>query len=148
MELFERLMSEAFDDGVVSEVIRPAAIVPEAAARLVLVEMSLRDVRAGGNWHAEPTLWRFYDRPCEGEEEFPPDTHLIGSLQVAYGTPTRYDITVYRVTITTRGVDQGWTVESLCDEALGYGGLSLADCPRAALLAAPPPFQRRTHTES
>ena len=45
-------------------------------------------------------------------------SELIGSVQVAYGTPTRYELTIYRVTITRRGQELGWTVESLTDEAL------------------------------
>jgi hypothetical protein len=32
-------------------------------------------------------------------------------------------------------------VESLCDEALAFGGLDLATCPRATLQAPPKPFR-------
>jgi hypothetical protein len=103
------------------------------------MELSLRDVRSGGHWLAEPSVWRRFDRTSATPE----DCQLIGSIQVAYGTPTRYDITVYRVTITTYGQAKGWSVASLCDEALGYGGLSLAECPRAALRPPPPPFPRQ-----
>jgi len=138
---FERLMAEAYDDGVVTEVIRPAAILPEEAARLVLVELAVRDVGAGGSWHATPALWRRFDDSDGSDGDRTADTHLLGALQVAYGTPTRYDITIYRVTITSLGQARGWTVESLCDEALGFGGLSLADCPRADLAPAPPVFR-------
>jgi len=62
----ELLMAEAYDEGVVSEVIRPAAIVPEESARAVLVELALRDVQNGGVWQSEPSLWSRYDRPWEG----------------------------------------------------------------------------------
>jgi hypothetical protein len=62
-------------------------------------------------------------------------------LQVAYGTPTRYEITIYRATITTFGTVHGWTVESLCDEALDFGNLTLANCPRADLKPPPKPFR-------
>ena len=141
MNEFERLMAEAYDDGVVTEVIRPAAILPEEAARLVLVELAVRDVSAGGHWHATPTLWRRFENPDGAVGDPLADTHLLGALQVAYGTPTRYDITIYRVTITTLGQQQGWTVESLCDEALGFGGMSLLDCPRADMPVPPLPFR-------
>jgi hypothetical protein len=40
----EMLLTEAYDEGVVTEVIRPAAVVPEQAARRVLVELALRGV--------------------------------------------------------------------------------------------------------
>jgi hypothetical protein len=133
-------MAEVYDEGVVSEVIRPAAIVPEEAARAVLVELALRDVQNGGVWLAEPSLWSRYDRPWAGHGDLA-GAELIGSMQVAYGTPTKYEITIYRVTVTRYGTDQGWTVESLCDEALGFGNLGLANCPRATLSAPPKPYR-------
>src|SRR5438046_396949 len=83
---------------------------PEALARGPL--------GAGGHWDATPTTWHRYDRPRDPSDPAPMDTRLIGTLQVAYGTPTKYEITVYRATITRLGTDAGWTVESLCDEAL------------------------------
>ena len=100
----ELLMAEAYDEGVVSEVIRPAAIIPEESARAVLVELAIRDVQNNGHWQSEPTLWSRYDRPWEaygarGSSE------LIGTIQVAYGSPTRYDITIYRATVTKFGTD-------------------------------------------
>ena len=138
VDVLELLVSEAAgDEGSVTEVIRPAAIIQEEAARLILQELALHDARAGGVWLAEPTVWRRYDRPLDSDEP----ANLIGSLQVAYGTPTRYDITVYRVTVTGFGTQVGWTVASLCNEALQYGGLTLDDCPRAALGAPPKPFR-------
>ena len=140
MENAELLMAEAYDEGVVSEVIRPAAIVPEEAARAILVELALRDVRSGGHWASSPTLWQRYDRPWNGTgASSPGDSVLLGSLQVSYGTPTKYAITIYRATVTTFGREYGWTVEGLCDEALGFGGYTLAVCPRADLKPPPKP---------
>jgi len=134
------LMAEAYDEGVVTEVIRPAAIVPEESTRAVLVELALRDVQNGGVWQSEPSLWSRYDRPWHGYSS-PGGAELIGTIQVAYGTPTRYEITIYRVTVTKFGSHQGWTVSLLCDEALDFGGLDLASCPRASLAAPPKPFR-------
>jgi hypothetical protein len=143
MNELELFMTEAYDEGVVTEVIRPAAVLPETAARVVLLELAARDVLSGGVWHARPTLWRRYDRAWvdAGDDG---GAQLIGSMQVAYGTPTRYDITIYRATITSYGTGLCWTVESLCDEALGYGGLALEHCPRVELAAPPRPFRLRT----
>jgi hypothetical protein len=62
-------------------------------------------------------------------------------MQIAYGTPTRYEITIYRATITKAAADSGWTVTRLCDEAMGLGGLSLRTCPRADLRPPPRPFR-------
>lgn len=140
MDNSELLMTEAYDEGVVSEVLRPSAIVPEVSARSILVELALRDVQNGGVWQAEPSLWSRYDRSWEGYGA-PGGAELIGTLQVAYGTPTRYEITIYRVTVTQFGSRSGWSVELLCDEALGYGDLDLSTCPRASLSAPPKPFR-------
>jgi hypothetical protein len=62
-------------------------------------------------------------------------------MEVAYGTPTRYEITIYRATLTSTGTSAGWTVETLCDEPLSFGGLRLATCPRASLRPPPKPFR-------
>ena len=59
----------------------------------------------------------------------------------AYGTPTKYEITIYQVTITQYGAATGMTVASLCDEALSFGELTLAQCPRATLAPPPKPFR-------
>lgn len=130
----------AYDEDVVSEVIRPAAIVPEEAANAILVELSLHDVSSGGLWQSEPSRWNRYDSLWRSASD-PNGSTLIGSIQVAYGTPTKYEMTIYRVTITRRGQELGWRVESLTDEALEFGGLSLRECPRAGLGAAPRPLR-------
>jgi hypothetical protein len=138
----EMLAAEVYGDVAVTEVIRPAAVLPEEAARVVLVELAHRDVRSGGCWASSPTLWQRYDRPWNGGgASSPGDAVLLGTLQVTYGSPTRYAITIYRATITTFAEHHGWTVESLCDEALGYGGYTLAQCPRAELRPPPKPFR-------
>ena len=142
MDPLEMLAAEVYGDVAVTEVIRPAAVLPETAARTVLVELALRDVRSGGDWASSPTLWQRYDRPWNGPGALSPgDSELVGSLQVSYGTPTKYAITIYRATVTTFGTTHGWTVEALCDEALGYGGYTLAECPRADLKPPPKPFR-------
>jgi hypothetical protein len=130
----------AYDENVVSEVIRPAAIVPEEAARAILVELSLNSVHSGGLWRAEPSRWNRYDRPWSSSHD-PGDSCLLGSIQVAYGTPTKYEITIYRVSITRRGTELGLTVQGLTDEALGHGDLTLSQCPRAQIQAPPRPFR-------
>jgi len=130
----------AYDHEVVSQVIRPAAIVPEEAASAILVELSLSSVTSGGLWLGEPSRWKRYDSPWRSAAD-PGHSELIGSIQVAYGTPTKYEITIYRVTITRRGQELGWTVESLTDEALGFGDLTLEQCPKATLAPPPHPFR-------
>lgn len=138
------LTTEPYDEGVVTEVIRPAAVIPEEAARSILMQLALRDVRVGGVWEAEPSLWRRFQNSWNGPGGTAGTAELLGTIQVAYGVPTRYEITVFRVTVTREATAAGWTVTSLCDEALGFGDLTLAQCPRADLAPPPRPFQFRS----
>lgn len=134
------LDDELSDDGVITEVIRPAAIVPEEAARSILVELALRDVNNAGCWLSDPSRWARYDMPWRGPGD-PGDARVVGTIQVSYGTPTRYEITIYRATVTRHGTNLGWTVGKLCDDALAFGGLRLDNCPRASLKPPPKPFR-------
>jgi hypothetical protein len=143
-ERVETLASRLYDDVTVTEVIRPAAVLSEANARLVLAGLMKDDAREGGRWHAEPGCWRLFERPWKGrDEKYAAGAGLIGSIQVAYGMPTRYEITIFRATVTIAGTRLGYTVESLCDEALDYAGLTLATCPRIDLQPPPKPFRLR-----
>ena len=135
------IANDAPDEGVVTEVIRPAAVIPEEAARVILMELALRDVRVDGLWEAEPSVWRRFDKSWDGVNGTPGSSELMGTIQVAYGVPTRYEITLFRATITKLGSERGWTVSDLCDEALGFGGLDLSTCPRADLKPPPRPFR-------
>lgn len=128
-----------------SRVIRPAAVLREIEAKRVSDALLERDVANGGVWNVSPGMWQRYDRPWDGPAGLSGSAQLIGTIAVVYGSPSRFEITIYRVTVTAAGADAGWTVERLCDEALGHAGLTLATCPRAEL-AAPPtpdPFRRR-----
>lgn len=120
-----------------TRIIRPAAILREVDARRVLTALEELDVSRGGVWNASPGLWQRYDKPWDGLGGSAGSSRLIGTIGTAYGAPTRYEITVYRATVTEHALELGWTVESLCDDALGHAGLSLAACPRAELSAPP-----------
>lgn len=133
-------LEDPSDLAVITEMIRPAAIVPEEAARAILVELTLHNVQSGGTWQAEASRWNRYDQAWEAPDD-PGRAGLIGGIQIAYGTPTKYEITIYRVTITLHGSQLGWTVQTLSDEALGFGDLTLAQCPRAPMQAPPKPFR-------
>jgi len=125
--------------GDVTTVIRPAAVVPEAAATAIVRALSMLDVSKGGVWNASATVWQRFSGPWDGPGCTRGTAQLVGTIAVAYEMPVRHHITVYRVTVTDAGLQEGWTVESLTDEALGYGGLTLRDCPRAELAAPPVP---------
>jgi hypothetical protein len=136
----ELIGMEIHGDGAVSEVIRPAAIVPEEAARKILASLTSRSIDNGGHWVATPRQWCRYDQPGV-DREGAAVGHLVGWIEAVYGASTRYEVTLYRVTITPVGTNAGWTVEKLCDEPLAYGGLTLASCPRAKMQPPPKPFR-------
>jgi hypothetical protein len=140
MTPFEVLAATMSRSAAASSVIRPAAVLPDSAAREVLVELAHADVRGGGCWATGPTLWQRYDRPWDGPDGGPGDAVLLGSLRVRYGTPTPYAITLYRAALTDLALEHGWTVEALADEVLALGGYTLAGCPRLDLA----PLQRRS----
>lgn len=131
------------DDDDVTEVIRPAAILDEQAARQVLAALALEDARAQGVWVAEPGTWRRYDQAWNGAEGTPGTASLVGTIQAIYGSPTRHEITIYRATVTGPAAALGWTVTTLCDDALRFAELSLDTCPRASLAPPPKPFRLR-----
>src|SRR4051812_18266872 len=125
--------------GELTKGLPPAAVVPEASAARIIEQLSMRDVSRGGVWNVSATLWQRYSGAWDGIGGTTGSALLIGSIAVAYETPVRNHITIYRVTITEGGRDSGWTVEALCDEALGYGGVTLGARPRAGLMSPPPP---------
>jgi hypothetical protein len=128
------------NDFASQEVIRPAAVLSEMAAREILKGLAADDVRDGGHWWTRVGTWRRYESPwAEGADE-PGDAVHIGTISSVYDSPARYCVTVFRVSMTAYGLRQGWTTGSLCDEAFGHAGLTLDGCPRATLAAPPRPF--------
>jgi hypothetical protein len=129
------------DEFATTEVIRPAAVLMESAAREILKGLAGDDVREGGNWLTSPGVWQRYDRPwAEGSKE-PGEAIHLGTVRSIYDTPQRYFVTIFRASITPDGLEQGWSVDSLCDDALKHAGLTLAECPRATLTVSPIPFR-------
>lgn len=138
---FSGVIDASVVDGIgvsdVGVVHRPAAVLPRGDARTIVAALSSRDVAKGGLWNVTPGIWQRYDRSWDGIGGALGSARLIGTIASAQGAPTRYDIVIYRVTLTPFGVRSGWSIESLCDDALSYAGLTLATCPRAAM--SPPP---------
>ena len=122
-------------------VIRPSAVLADRLAKQIVIELERRDVSVGGVWSASVGLWQRYDKPwVDGHKG---DSQLLGTIGTMYGTPSKYDITIYRVTVTEAGAAAGWSVEALCDDALKFVDLTLASCPRTSLSTAKPdPFRR------
>lgn len=126
------------------EVIRPAAVLSEAHARLILAGLGSDDVRAGGHWWVSVGSWRRYTKAwLPGPLDNPGDAIHLGTISCVYDTPARFCVTVFRVSLTADAVRQGWTVDALCDEAFRHANLTLRDCPRASLNPPPRPFDPR-----
>ena len=133
------------DDGDMSssdQVIRPAAVLPERAARIILAWLDDNDVSRGGVWAHDIGYIKRFSGPFDGLGGMRGSAVLLGSLHITWN---KYDVTIFRANVTDEGVEQGFTVESLCDEVLAVAGLTLASCPRASLVAAPAPdpFKKR-----
>ena len=131
---------ERFEVEDATQVIRPAAVIPEAAARAILSGMSVTSVYSGGVWLAEPSRWIRYDRPWTQPLE-QGRTNRLGIIRVVYGMPTKYEITMFQVSVTEAGQAVGIDPEELADEVLRFGGLTLAACPRARVSEPPRPFR-------
>jgi hypothetical protein len=117
----------------------------EVAAREILAGLAMDDVHDDGVWWAQPGVWRRYDQSWpKGAAEPGPAVHL-GTISCIYDSPQRYSVTIFRASITPDGIAQGWTVETLCNDALQHAELTLDSCPRAELNPPPQPF--RQHTE-
>ncbi len=122
------------------EVIRPAAVLSEVHAKLILNGLATDDVNHGGHWWTRVGTWRRFETPWAPGATQPGDAVHLGTISCVYDSPARYCVTVFRVSMTSYGLRHGWTTESLCDDAFQHAGLTLASCPRAALAAPPPPF--------
>lgn len=124
-------------------VIRPSALLKDQDAHQVLMALEERDVSKGGVWSATAGLWQRYDKAWDGDAGSRGGSQLVGTIGVVYGTPSKYDITIYRATVTEHGHESGWSVDRLCDDALQFAGLTLASCPRTTLTQpGPDPFKQ------
>lgn len=126
----------------IQEVIRPAAVLSEVHTRLILQALAADDVQAGGHWWTRVGTWRRYGTPWADGAHEPGGALHVGTLSCVYDSPARYCVTVFRVSMTAYGLQQGWSTRSLCDEAFSHAGLTLADCPRATLSSPPMPFSQ------
>ena len=122
--------------GAHERVIRPAAVVPERAARQIMEWLEDHDVTRGGCWAHDITYVKRFSGPFNGPSGMRGTAVLLGSIHMVWD---RYSATIYRANITDEGSAAGLTVERLCDDVLAQVGLSLATCPRADLVEAPVP---------
>lgn len=117
-------------------VIRPAAVVPERAAKQIMEWLEDNDVTRGGRWLHDINCVQLFSGPFDGPSGMRGTAVLFGSIHMVW---ERWNATIYRANISEAGAGDGLTVERLCDHVLGVVGLSLATCPRADLVDAPVP---------
>ena len=117
-------------------VIRPAAVVPERAARQIMAWLEDHDVTGGGCWSHDVSYVQRFSGPFDGAAGMRGTAVLLGSIHMVWD---RWSATIYRANVTEAGAQAGLSVEKLCDQVLGVAGLSLATCPRADLVDAPVP---------
>lgn len=127
-------------------VIRPSAIVPEQAARQLLSWVAAHDVSHGGVWAHDVGYFKRFSGPFDGLAGMRGSALLLGTIHVTWD---KYDVTIFRVSVTEDGAARGMSVEGLCNELLVHAGLTLATCPRAELAPAPAPdpFKRPTYAD-
>jgi hypothetical protein len=127
-------------------VIRPAAIVPEREARMLMAWVAVHDVTHGGVWAHDVGYFKRFSGPFDGLAGMRGSAVLLGTIHVTWD---KYDVTIFRVSVTDEGAARALTVESLCNELLVHAGLTLATCPRADLAPAPvpDPFKRPTYAD-
>ena len=129
-------------DGMQDRVIRPAAVLPDRAAREIMAWLADVDVTRGGCWMHDVSYIKRFSGPFDGVAGMRGSAVLLGSLHITWD---KYAVTIFRANVTDEGAARGLTVDALCDEVLGVVGLTLATCPRAELVAAPAPdpFRRK-----
>jgi hypothetical protein len=129
------------DEFAATEVIRPAAVLMEREARAILAGLATEDVHHDGNWVTSPGVWQRWDQPWLVGARDPGRAVHLGTIRSIYDSPQRYFVTIFRASITAAGIEAGWTIERLCDDALKHADLTLAECPRATLFPLPEPFR-------
>ena len=112
---------------VIAEGTRLELVLDMVSAHEVMTALRAQDVRRGGCWLFAANVWQRFDRPWSGPDS-PDGAQLLGSLYVTHGSPTAYEVTINRGTVTPTGEALGWTPESICGEALATAGFSLRDC--------------------
>jgi len=112
---------------VVATGARPDLVLDMVGAHEVMTALRAHDVRRGGAWLFNATVWQRFDRSWSGPDS-PDGAQLMGTIYVTHGAPTAYDVTINRVTVTPLGELAGWTPTMVCADALALGGLTLADC--------------------
>ena len=110
-----------YDDVTVTEIIGPAAVLSGAnAQRLRRRRTEADDVRTRKSLAPRARMLAPVRASVEGQgRASAAAARLLGSIEVAYGMPTRYEITIFRATITLLGARLGNHGQLAVRQALG-----------------------------
>ena len=125
--------------------IRPALVLPEREARLLLTAASREDVSRGGVFSAGPAGIQLWSGAWDGPGGSHGSAVHLGSVDWSYDTPARPYITVYRVLVTAAGAELGMNTDSVLTKVMALGGLSTEGATLA--MAVPPPRDPFRSTE-
>ena len=117
--------------------VRPALVLPEREGRALLAAAQREDVGSGGCFSAGPAGIQVWSGPWEGSSGSRGEAKHLGSVDWSYDTPVRHYITIYRVLVTTAGVEAGETTHTVLERVLGLAGLGAAG--EVLSLPVPPP---------
>jgi len=125
--------------------IRPALVLPEREARVLLAAAAREDVARGGVFSAGPAGIQLWSSAWDGPGGSHGTAVHLGSVDWSYDTPARHYITVYRVLVTAPGAEIGLTTESVLQRVMALGGLSAEGATLS--MAVPPPRDPFRSTE-
>ena len=117
--------------------VRPALVLPEREGRALLLAAQREDVSRAGCYSAGPAGVQVWSGPWEGIGGSRGDAVHLGSVDWSYDTPVRHYVTVYRVLVTSLGVEAGESTHSLLTRVLGLAGLDASG--QVLQMPVPPP---------
>jgi hypothetical protein len=103
--------------------VRPALVLPEREGRALLLAAQRQDVGTGGCYSAGPAGVQVWSGPWQGPGGSHGDAKHLGSVDWSYDTPVRHYITIYRVLVTSHGVEAGETTATILANVLALAGL-------------------------
>ena len=125
--------------------IRPALVLPEREARVLLAAAAREDVARGGVFSAGPAGIQLWSGGWDGPGGSHGSAQHLGSVDWSYDTPARHYITVYRVLVTASGAEAGLSTELVLQQVMALGGLSAEGATLS--MALPPPRDPFRSTE-
>jgi hypothetical protein len=137
-----KLKAYAIATPALSSHVRPALVLAERESRTLLDSAKQQDVTSGGRFSASPACIQVWDGPWEFDSEPGSAIHL-GSVDWSYDTPVRHYLTIYRVMVTSGGVQAGESTLTVLQHVMRLPGIDVEDA--RLTMASPPardPFRR------